>query len=333
MKTFLTQICLTKKGVSYTQKLLGGQALRGAVVLALLSAAAASAPALAQDSGGSSEGSTSGGLSGQLEASAQLSPKEKREFSHNALVEMQNALMTVDKYLEQAEREQDEDRIQCVRLNQASIKAPADVSERADAAMREALAQGSEQRAEHKFRKIAVALSKVRQFVAEAEACIGQGGVAAGATQVDVTDEGITEEDPTDATVHSAAASSAVFGAPKGCPKGAVCFYKSGNGGDLCDIWYGDAPTLGACANIGPSGSIYNNGEPCVGCQDVNLYFGRNYQGAYYCLPRGNYLLFIDKDRFNRGEGLPGYGQTLGYRPGLPNGPGGVASAKWTRCN
>ena len=111
-----------------------------------------------------------------------------------------------------------------------------------------------------------------------------------------------------------------------------MCFYRSGNGGDLCGIWYVNAPSLDACSNIGPSGSIFNNGLPCSGCQDVNLYWGSSYQDAWYCLPRGHYLLFIDKDHFDRGSGLLGFGQTLGYRPGLPGGPGGVASARWTSC-
>jgi hypothetical protein len=135
------------------------------------------------------------------------------------------------------------------------------------------------------------------------------------------------------ANAHPAAA----FGAPNGCPSGAVCFYHSGNGGDLCGIWYGNAPDLGPCTNIGPSGSIYNNGQPCSGCQDVNLYWGGSYSGAWYCLPRGHYLLYIEQNYFDyaqslNGQGGQGYGQTLAYRPGQPNGPGGVASAKWTTC-
>jgi len=131
------------------------------------------------------------------------------------------------------------------------------------------------------------------------------------------------------ATAHPAAA----FGKPDGCPSGAVCFYHSGDGGDLCGIWYGDAPDLAACSNNGPSGTIFNNGQPCGGCQDVNLYWGNSYSGAWYCLPMGHYLLFIEQNLFDRGgPNQPGFGQTLAYRPGLPNGPGGVMSVQWTSC-
>jgi hypothetical protein len=138
---------------------------------------------------------------------------------------------------------------------------------------------------------------------------------------------------PAAAAIQPAARSAALLSSPNGCPSGAVCFYRRGNGGDLCGIWYGNAPTLGACANIGQSGSIFNNGQSCNGCQDVKLYWGSSYSGAYYCLPKGSYLLYIEQNTFNAPNSqASGYGQTLAYRPGLPNGPGGVASAKWTSC-
>src|SRR4051794_16964936 len=62
--------------------------------------------------------------------------------------------------------------------------------------------------------------------------------------------------------VHSPIARFALLwpGAPDGCPDGAVCFYRQGNGGELCEPLFGSAPNLGECANIGPSGTIYNNG-------------------------------------------------------------------------
>ncbi|MFT4979146.1 MAG: hypothetical protein ACI8S6_005056 [Myxococcota bacterium] len=67
--------------------------------------------------------------------------------------------------------------------------------------MQEALASSSPERAEHEFRKIAVALSKSRQFLAEAEACAGQGDVVAGTTDVEVLNtQGITDADETSST-------------------------------------------------------------------------------------------------------------------------------------
>jgi hypothetical protein len=67
--------------------------------------------------------------------------------------------------------------------------------------MTDALADGNDERAEHEFRKIAIALSKVRQFVAEAEACVGQGGAVDGDTDVTVDVQGITDDsDDTEGT-------------------------------------------------------------------------------------------------------------------------------------
>ena len=135
------------------------------------------------------------------------------------------------------------------------------------------------------------------------------------------------------ATAHPVAAMGAIaMSPPAGCPQGAVCLYRSGNGGDLCATFYSDEPGLGSCANIGPSGSIFNNGLSCGGCEDVNLYWGSGYHDAWTCLPKGHYLLFIEKDHFDFGSGLPGFGETLAYRPGLPGGIGGVASLRWTAC-
>lgn len=134
--------------------------------------------------------------------------------------------------------------------------------------------------------------------------------------------------------------------APAGCPSGDVCFYFQGNGGDLCGYTNANSYNLGSgpgglapygnhCENIGPSGSIYNNGTTCSGCQDVKLYYDQGYGGAWYCLPKGSYLLFIEQNHFNGGgSGADGYGQTLAFDPQPPYGPGpgGVASAKWTSC-
>jgi hypothetical protein len=142
--------------------------------------------------------------------------------------------------------------------------------------------------------------------------------------------------------VHTAAASPDVpLNAPAGCPRGDVCFYYKGNGGNLCGYTdanssnlVGLAPNHKDCNNIGPSGSIYNNGNSCSGCQDVNLYYLTGYGGAWYCLPKGHYLLYIEQNHFIRGVGLAGYKEILAYQPNTPppNGPGGVASVKWTSC-
>ena len=68
------------------------------------------------------------------------------------------------------------------------------VSERANGAMKEAQARSSAERAEHEFRKIVVSLAKVRQFVAEAETCMGDVGSTPGTSEVQVDAAGLYAE-------------------------------------------------------------------------------------------------------------------------------------------
>ncbi len=140
------------------------------------------------------------GTSQTLQATGEISTKEKLEFTDKALAEMQENLKTVRKTMDNAERGGDPDQIQCVRNKQASIQALYSVSERAQAAMRDALANGETERAEYEFRKLAVAISKVRQFTAEAQGCVGadEGG-GEGEGTVDVSSGALTDiDDPLD---------------------------------------------------------------------------------------------------------------------------------------
>ena len=136
----------------------------------------------------------------QVEAASSTSLKEKLDFAAEAIAEMQESVKLVEKIQEQVTREGDEELIQCVRTKLASVKALTDVSERANESMTDALAESNDERAEHEYRKIAIALSKVRQFAAEAEACIGQAAAVDGDTDVTVDVQGITDGEDTDET-------------------------------------------------------------------------------------------------------------------------------------
>ncbi len=133
----------------------------------------------------------------QVAAASTTTPKEKLAFALDAIAEMNDAVRGLEKLQDQVVREGDEELIQCVRMKMASVKALTDVSERANESMTDALAEGNDKLAEHEFRKIAISLSKVRQFVAEAEACVGQGGAVDGDTEVIVDAQGISDSDDT----------------------------------------------------------------------------------------------------------------------------------------
>jgi hypothetical protein len=130
-------------------------------------------------------------VSGQLESAEATTPKQKMEFAASALTEMESADKAVRKMLETAEKdagsEGADQKIQCLKNKLASIRALEEVSAGASVSMQEALGGNQNELADFHFRKIAVAISKVRQFLAEAEACMGVGGVTGGTESVDVT--------------------------------------------------------------------------------------------------------------------------------------------------
>jgi hypothetical protein len=132
---------------------------------------------------------------GQLEASAATTPKEKLDFATAAIQEMAVGEKTVRKLLEQAQKEGDSatGKIQCLNNKLASIRALQEVSDAANTSMQEKLAQNQNELADFQFRKIAVAITKVRQFVAEAEACMGQTGTTGGTESVDVSGDTLAE--------------------------------------------------------------------------------------------------------------------------------------------
>jgi hypothetical protein len=133
--------------------------------------------------------------SGQLEAAATTSPKEKMEFATGALGEMAAAEKTVRKLLEQAQKEGESAtaKIQCLNNKLASIRALQEVSDGANGSIQESLAANQNELADFHFRKIAVALTKVRQFVAEAEACMGQTGTTGGTESIDISGDMLAE--------------------------------------------------------------------------------------------------------------------------------------------
>jgi len=136
-----------------------------------------------------------GGLSGELEQSSSTSPKEKEAFVTGALSEIRDIAKSVSKALEDAEGDQDLVRSNCLTKKQASISSLVEVAERAEDQMNQYLADGNTDKADFEFRKVAVALSKARQFAAEADACLGDSGTQPGVTDVQVTIEGLADGD------------------------------------------------------------------------------------------------------------------------------------------
>jgi hypothetical protein len=134
------------------------------------------------------------GVTGSLEQTSSSSPQEKEAFVDAAMTEIKAITKGISKSLEDAEREQDLVRSSCLTKKKASVSTLVEVAEQAQAQMNAYLADGETEKADFEFRKIAVALSKARQFSAEADAaCMGASGTQSGVTDVQVTIEGLVD--------------------------------------------------------------------------------------------------------------------------------------------
>ena len=135
------------------------------------------------------------GRSSQVQMARSANPAEMAQYVRSALEEMMNGLKSVSRLSDAARREGDEEMLRCVQVKLSNIRALMMVSERANGAMNEAQSRSSADRAEHEFRKIVVSLAKVRQFVAEAETCMGDVGSTPGTSEVQVDAVGLEEAD------------------------------------------------------------------------------------------------------------------------------------------
>lgn len=154
--------------------------------LLVLAALIGTTPALAQGLGGDSE-----------VVRSESSSKEMIQGAKDALAEMSEAEQDVAKDLESVEKAGDVETAECIRSRRSKIAALIGVSTRAQTDMNAALASAQTARADHEYRKIQVALTKARQFRAEALACQGEGAVADGQTEVTV-DSDLDDADDTE---------------------------------------------------------------------------------------------------------------------------------------
>ena len=99
--------------------------------------------------------------------------------------EIREAEKQIARLLEQARKDGDAEAIECLINRLTSVRALLQVSESAEVSMRDAIAAGEEEKANHEFRKIAVAVSKTRMLLAEAQRCAADQDLASGQTLVD----------------------------------------------------------------------------------------------------------------------------------------------------
>ena len=86
---------------------------------------------------------------------------------------------------------------------------------------------------------------------------------------------------------------------------------------DNCDQFDGNMPTWGNCAN--KSESLWNNGYP-GNLDDVLVFWGYNYGGAWRGLYNGALLNNLSEFTFDYSNGEPGHGKPLWHN---------ITSSKW----
>lgn len=127
------------------------------------------------------------GVVGELEQSSTSTPKEKLDFATKATEEIDSAVKTVEKLLEQAKKENDKEAIECLNRKLTPMRALREVATMTSNNMQQFLASNDTVHTEQEFRKIAVALTKTREFLAEAQQCVAASGGQPGKTASSVS--------------------------------------------------------------------------------------------------------------------------------------------------
>jgi hypothetical protein len=141
------------------------------------------------------------GVSSDLERTSTTSPQEKIAYAETSNQEIRDAEKQIAKLLEQSRKDGDAEAIECLVTRLTSVRALLQVSEAAEIAMKDALAGGDDERANHEFRKIAVAISKTRMLLAEAQRCASDQQLQSGTTLTEWEAEGENPDDLPTATI------------------------------------------------------------------------------------------------------------------------------------
>jgi hypothetical protein len=129
-----------------------------------------------------------------------IPPAQKQENAAKYVAESKQLLANVNGVLKEAREKKDIIRINCVNEKLTRIKALARSAEMADLYLREALTKKDAKTASHSYRKITIALQKIRALKSEAEQCIGELAFAAGEKEkvdLKIDRDKVPDDDPT----------------------------------------------------------------------------------------------------------------------------------------
>jgi hypothetical protein len=140
-------------------------------------------------------------VEGEIERVSSATEAEMITFAASATSEMRGTVKSLARMDDQVRSGADGEGLPCVTNNLAAARSLLQVSEGAQKAMARALELGERPRAEHEYRKIAIALKKVRGLYAEGERCAYGEGVSDGKTRVRIEGEPVDADQDETASV------------------------------------------------------------------------------------------------------------------------------------
>jgi len=127
-----------------------------------------------------------------------LTPEEMVNQSRDYAKSMNEVLKRIQVLQDQAKREKDIIRLNCVTDKVVQVRVNISIAEQSMAALQEAVTRADEGERTHEFTRLTIVNQKVLVLGAEAENCIGEDLSFVGATKVDVEiDPNIPVYDPT----------------------------------------------------------------------------------------------------------------------------------------
>lgn len=134
-----------------------------------------------------------------VEPEKRLSDKEMLKISQEYLKKMKNIYKEILGLLEEARKEKDVVKINCINENLTAIKALLKIAEQADVSLQEAIIKKDDLVSRHEIEKIEIAYQKAKSLNQEANACAGKISMTPGETKVEVEEpKDMTERDPTE---------------------------------------------------------------------------------------------------------------------------------------
>ena len=132
-------------------------------------------------------------LNVQLEQSPGSTADDKVKFALAALNEIGGAVRTTETLLEKAQKDKDKntEEIECLQRKLTPMKGMQDVSSVSANSLQSYVAARDAVHTDQEYRKIAVALAKTRDFLAEAQACVGEVGARDSDNNVTMDDGGL----------------------------------------------------------------------------------------------------------------------------------------------